>query len=73
MLQQAEAEDGPALGRGHGVSFYFICDYADAVHAELTDRGLRIEPPKIAFYGIKQIIVPDPDGYSVCFESPTGA
>ena len=31
MLQQAEDEDGPAEGRGHGVAFYFICDDADAL------------------------------------------
>ncbi len=63
----------PRRGRGHGVAFYFICDDADAMHAELLERGLRLEPPQLAHYGMKQVFVPDPDGYSLCFESPTAA
>ena len=71
MLQQAEAEDGPAQWRGHGVGFYFICDDADSMYAELTSRGLQLDPPKVADYGMKQLFVPEPDGYSICFESET--
>jgi len=71
MLQQAAAEDGPAEGRGRGVSFYFVCDDADQVFADLTARGLKLDPPSIAYYGMKQLFVPEPDGYSICFESPT--
>ena len=70
MLQQAEDEDGPAEGRGWGVSFYFICDDADTIYAELTARGLQLSPPTIAYYGMKQVVVPEPDGYYLCFESP---
>jgi uncharacterized glyoxalase superfamily protein PhnB len=70
MLQQAEEEDGPAGGRGRGVSFYFICEDADAIYAELTSRGLSLGPPTIASYGMKQVLVPEPDGYYLCFESP---
>jgi len=73
MLQQAEDEDGPAAGRGRGVAFYFVCDDADAMFAELSARGLAINPPEAAYYGMKQLFVPEPDGYSVCFESPTDA
>jgi len=73
MLQQAEAEDGPAAGRGHGVAFYFVCNDADAFHAEFTARGLSLEPPSVAHYGMKQLFVPEPDGYDICFESPTDA
>jgi glyoxylase I family protein len=69
MLQQAEPEDGPAAGRGRGVGFYFICDDADAMYAELTSRGLQLSPPQVAYYGMKQLFVPEPDGYSICFES----
>ena len=70
MLQQAEDEDGPAKGRGRGVSFYFVCEDADAIYAELTSRGLQISPPTVAYYGMKQVIVPEPDGYYLCFECP---
>ena len=71
MLQQADEEDGPPEGRGRGVSLYFICDDAENMYTELTARGLRIDPPRVARYGMKQVFVPEPDGYSVCFESPT--
>ena len=70
MLQQAEDEDGPAEGRGRGVSFYFICEDADAIYAELISRGLHLGPPTVAYYGMKQVVVPEPDGYYLCFESP---
>ena len=70
MLQQAdEAEDGPAEGRGRGVALYFVCDDADAMYAEFTARGLAVEPPQKAYYGMNQLHIPEPDGYVVCFES----
>ena len=72
MLQQAEDEDGPAEERGRGVAFYFVCDNAGAVYAELSSRGLQLDPPKVAHYGMKQLFVPEPDRYSICFESETG-
>lgn len=71
MLQQAVAEDGPAAGRGRGVAFYFVCDDADAFYAELTGQGLELESPSVAEYGMRQLFVPEPDGYQICFESPT--
>lgn len=70
MLQQATAEDEPAEGRGRGIGFFFICDDAEAMHAELSDRGLHAAPPHVAFYGMKQVFLKDPDGYELCFESP---
>jgi len=71
MLQQAETEDGPAEGRGRGVTFYFICDDADAIYDDLSLRGLQLTPPSLAHYGMKQVFVPEPDGYCICFESAT--
>ena len=70
MLQQADEEDGPAEGRGRGITLYFICDDAEAAYAELSSRGLQLTPPSLAYYGMKQLFVPEPDGYSICFESP---
>lgn len=70
MLQQAESEDGPADHRGRGVVFYFLCDDADVMHAELVSRGLPLSGPTTAYYGMRQVAVQEPDGYSLCFESP---
>ena len=69
MLQQFREEDSVPLGRG--VCFYFVCDDADAIYAELSARGLQLEAPRVANYGMKQLFVPEPDGYAICFESPT--
>jgi uncharacterized glyoxalase superfamily protein PhnB len=69
MLQQAEAEDGPMENLGRGVCFYFLCDDADVLHAELTGHGLTLPPPQTAYYGMRQVYLTDPDGYQLCFES----
>jgi len=71
MLQQACDEDGPPEGRGRGVGFFFNCTNADQIHAEFAARGLKLEPPKTAFYGMHQLFVTDPDGYELCFQSAT--
>jgi catechol 2,3-dioxygenase-like lactoylglutathione lyase family enzyme len=71
MLQQAEEEDGSAEGRGRGVAFYFVCDDVEQLHTEFSSRGIKLDPIAVAEYGMKQLFVPEPDGYSVCFESPT--
>ncbi len=71
MLQQAGDEDGPADGRGRGVGFFFICDDANALYDELLTTGLRLAPPIVAFYGMNQLFVKDPDGYELCFQNAT--
>ena len=73
MLQQGTAEDGAAEGRGRGVVFYLICDDADAIYAEFSSRGLRLDPPTVVYYAMKQLVVPEPDGYALCFESEVTA
>jgi len=69
MLQLACDEDGPASERGRGVVFYFLCVDANAIHAEFTAAGLPLKPPEVAFYGMNQLSVTDPDGYSLCFQN----
>jgi len=41
------------------------------MYAELSARGFQLAAPRIADYGMKQLFVPEPDGYAICFESPT--
>jgi len=69
MLQQA---DPPASAVPTGsMSLYFVCDDADALFEEFSTRGIRLDRPTIAVYGMKQLFVPEPNGYDICFESPT--
>jgi uncharacterized glyoxalase superfamily protein PhnB len=70
MLQQAcPEEDGPAEGRGRGVGFFFLCDDAGAMHTEFAASGVSLAPPQVAFYGMNQLFVKDPDGYELCFQN----
>jgi catechol 2,3-dioxygenase-like lactoylglutathione lyase family enzyme len=38
--------------------------------AHLRSRGIAVNDPKIAHYGMKQLYVSDPDGYNLCFQWP---
>jgi uncharacterized glyoxalase superfamily protein PhnB len=73
MLETAQAEDGRAKERGRGVTLYFVCDDVDAFFEEVSSRGLEVDPPTVAYYGMRQLYVPEPNGYRVCFESPVEA
>ncbi|MBS0359936.1 MAG: VOC family protein [Proteobacteria bacterium] len=42
----------------------------DEAYAELTGKGLQIDPPKVAPYGMKQLNLKDPNGYWICFQAP---
>ena len=69
MLQQACESDPPSSETGKGVTFYFLCKDADTVYREITQRGVEATKPAVAFYGMKQTFVADPDGYLLCFEN----
>jgi uncharacterized glyoxalase superfamily protein PhnB len=70
MLQQAESEDAPLAPGTRGVLLYVVCAEVDDLYREFQSRGLVMSPPQITHYGMKQIFVPEPDGYALCFESP---
>jgi catechol 2,3-dioxygenase-like lactoylglutathione lyase family enzyme len=49
---------------------YIGCDDVDAVHADLARRGLSLDPPRLADYGMRQLFLRDPDGHTLCFQTP---
>jgi catechol 2,3-dioxygenase-like lactoylglutathione lyase family enzyme len=49
---------------------YFACADVDAVYAALKARGLEVDPPRDASYGMRQLYLHDPDGYQLCFQAP---
>jgi glyoxylase I family protein len=50
----------------HGdVCFYIACSDVADTYQQLKRRGLNVEPPKVAAYGLKLFSVTDPDGYTV--------
>lgn len=61
----------PARIRAHeDTGLFFGCRDVDAAYAYLLSKGLRVDPPKLPDYGMKQLYVTDPDGYALCFQWP---
>ena len=76
MLNTAYEFDGerpvppdPARFAAHeDTCIYFGAPDVDGVYETLCGKGLKLEPPKVAPYGMKQLYMRDPDGYSLCFQ-----
>jgi hypothetical protein len=55
----------------HGdTCLYFGCTDPDAAYEVLKGRNINLEPPIVTSYGMRQLYVSDPDGYSLCFQRP---
>ncbi|MGL4962623.1 MAG: VOC family protein [Inquilinus sp.] len=60
-----------ARQRWHGdTCLYFGVDDVDAVYQALRSRLPDLQPPADAPYGMRQLTLSDPDGYSLCFQMP---
>lgn len=75
MLNTAYEQDerppapDPARTAAHeDASIYFGCPDVDAAYAHIRARGVSVKEPKVAFYGMKQLYLRDPDGYTLCFQ-----
>jgi len=49
-------------------ALFFGAPDVDAVYSCLRDKGLDVKHPTVAPYGMKQLFVRDPDGFSLCFQ-----
>jgi len=49
---------------------YFGCPNVDDAYRNLHAVGVEAEVPKVAPYGMKQLYLADPGGYSLCFQWP---
>ncbi len=71
MLEQTDADRLAGLADNRSdVALYFLCEDVDALHERFTANGVDLAPPFVAFYGMKQLEVRDPDGRCLCFEHP---
>lgn len=65
-------ERDPARQAAHcDTGLYFDCPDLEAAAAMLRARGVECDGPTIAPYGMKQLWLRDPDGYGLCFQTPT--
>jgi glyoxylase I family protein len=49
-------------------TLYLGCPDVDGAYEELRAKGVDVEKPKVAPYGMKQMYLRDPDGYGICFQ-----
>jgi glyoxylase I family protein len=66
--ERPAAPDPARIGAHEDTTLYFGCRDVDAAFSHLRDKGLAAEPPRVSWYGMKQLYVKDPDGYLVCFQ-----
>lgn len=52
------------------ICFYLGTPGVDRTYAYLHDKGLDVQAPRVAPYGMKQLFLRDPDGYGLCFQWP---
>jgi uncharacterized glyoxalase superfamily protein PhnB len=52
------------------MTLYFGCRDVDAAYSHLLAKGIDVRPPKVSWYGMKQLYLKDPDGYLICFQWP---
>ena len=50
------------------VGLFFGCPDVEEAYTQVRAMGVRVEKPKVAPYGMKQLYVIDPDGYVLCFQ-----
>ena len=67
-LKRPPQPDAQRIAAHRDVCLYFGCPDVDRAYDLLQAKGLKINPPKIAWYGMKQLYVTDPDGYLLCFQ-----
>lgn len=77
MLNTAydEGERPPApeptrLAAHADTGLYMPCQDLDGAYAHLVSQGVKVQPPRVAPYGMRQVYATDPDGYELCFQWP---
>ena len=71
LMLQEDHENKPILEkRGAGVKLHFICEDAKLVYQQAKARGLEASDIEVG-NGLDFTDITDPDGYKLCFESPT--
>ena len=62
--------DASRIAAHRDTALYFACRDVDGAYTYLRSRGITAREPKVSYYGMKQIYVTDPDGYTLCFQWP---
>jgi len=71
--ERGERPPAPDLDRirGHAdTEFFFQCRNVDDVCELLRRNGLSVGEPETTFYQTKRVLLQDPDGFQIWFQSP---
>jgi len=49
-------------------ALFFSCPDVDGAYEHLRANGVIAEPPKTAWYGMRQLSFKDPDGFALCLQ-----
>lgn len=72
--EKGERPSEPDLARvsAHGdTALFFGCEDLDEAFRYLRAEGVEAKEPVVRPYGMKQLYVTDPDGYTLCFQWPS--
>ena len=64
------APDPARVAAHDDTALYIGCPDVDAAYEHLRARGVTLEAPTVAPYGMRQLYVKDPDGFTLCFQWP---
>lgn len=64
------AADAHRIASHSDATLFFGTPDVDAVYVHLCDKGIEVDKPTIAPYGMKQLFFHDPDGFGLCFQCP---
>jgi glyoxylase I family protein len=68
--QRPPVREPARLAAHEDTGLFFGCPDVDAAYRYIREQGIEAKPPHVAPYGLKQLYVRDPDGYSLCFQWP---
>lgn len=68
--ERPDAPDPARVAAHRDTCVYFGCPDLDAAYEYLEGKGVTLEPPADARYGMRQLYLRDPDGYNLCFQWP---
>jgi glyoxylase I family protein len=68
--ERLDAPDPARIAAHEDTTFYFGCRDVEGAFEYLRSKGIDLSPPNVAWYGMKQLYLKDPDGYLICFQWP---
>lgn len=62
------APDPGRVAAHDDTGLFLSCPDVDGAYDHLRTRGIAVSTPSVTSYGMKQLYVKDPDGFTLCFQ-----